>query len=52
MMMEATFPPPVRRPPAGFDLDAEAAAVHLRAGKGPYDVGVLFCPDRARLAHR
>ena len=90
MVMDKTFPPPVRRTPrcrkspmppptrdtgsgaaratklgihadsrvlldgapAGFDLDAEGAAVHRRPGKGPYDVGLLFCPDRARLAHR
>ncbi len=39
-------------PPGGFDLGAEAAAVHLRPGKGPYDVGVLFCAHRTRLVHR
>ena len=51
MMMEPTFPPPVRRTPP-LPKAAHAAAVHLRPGKGPYDLGLLFCPDRARPAHR
>jgi hypothetical protein len=34
--------------PAGFSLDA--AVVHTRKGRDPYDVIVLFCPD-ARALH-
>jgi hypothetical protein len=26
--------------------------VHRRAGAGPYDVALLFCPDRAAMARR
>ncbi|MCW2498672.1 MAG: hypothetical protein JWN87_348 [Frankiales bacterium] len=40
--------------PAGFDLGPLPAGVTVqgRAGSAPYDVGVLFCPDRARLVRR
>ena len=38
--------------PAGFALDAPGARVARRAGAGPYDVVVCFCPDSARLARR
>ena len=37
--------------PAGFSLDTEAV-VQRRAGTGPYDVGLLFCPDLKRLVDR
>jgi hypothetical protein len=30
----------------------ESATVHTRAGTGPYDVIVLFCPDHATLVRR
>lgn len=33
--------------PADLDLPGDR-----RAGTGPYDIGVLFCPDRARLVSR
>jgi hypothetical protein len=36
--------------PAGFAIDGVPAA--RRAGPGPYDVIVCFCPDRARLERR
>jgi hypothetical protein len=36
--------------PRGFALDGVDA--HRRTGKPPYDVAVLFCPDRARLVRR
>ncbi|MCW2544887.1 MAG: hypothetical protein JWM40_2439 [Frankiales bacterium] len=36
--------------PAGFDLDV--GDVHRRRTASPYDVGVLFAPDRARLVKR
>ncbi|MCW2600563.1 MAG: hypothetical protein JWM02_2392 [Frankiales bacterium] len=40
--------------PAGFDLGPlpDHVVVHGRAGSSPYDVGVLFCPDMARLVRR
>jgi hypothetical protein len=40
--------------PVGFDLGeiADGVAVARRIGRGPYDVIVCFCPDRARLAAR
>jgi hypothetical protein len=38
--------------PAGFALDAPGARVTRRAGSGPYDVVVCFCPDSARLDRR
>ncbi len=30
----------------------ERVTVHRRAGRPPYDVGVLFCPDHATLVRR
>jgi len=36
--------------PAGFALDGVDS--QRRLGRGPYDVAVLFCPDRARLERR
>jgi hypothetical protein len=40
--------------PTGFDLPdlPEGARVRRRAGSGPYDVVVCFCPDRTRLETR
>jgi len=40
--------------PAGFTPDGlpETVIPHRRPGKGPYDVIVTFCTDRARLAAR
>jgi hypothetical protein len=39
--------------PAGFDLEAPAGAVvQRRAGRGPYDVILAFCPTSARLLAR
>jgi hypothetical protein len=40
--------------PSGFDLGPlpGGVAVHARASSSPYDVGVLFCPDQARLVRR
>ena len=40
--------------PAGFDLGdiPEDVRVFRRAGRGPYEVIVCFCPDRARLVSR
>lgn len=40
--------------PADFALDAlpEEVALQRRAGPGPYDLAVVFCHDRARLAQR
>jgi hypothetical protein len=38
--------------PAGFALAAPGARLTRRAGAGPYDVIVCFCPDRARLVRR
>jgi hypothetical protein len=40
--------------PAGFDLGPLPADVttHARAGSSPYDVVLLFAPDRARLTRR
>ena len=40
--------------PLGFALEPlpDDVTVHSRAGRGPYDVVLTFCPDRARLAHR
>lgn len=35
--------------PDGFALDAPH---HTRAGREPYDVVLLFCPDRAALRRR
>ncbi len=41
---------------APLDLDLgplpEDVRLHRRAGASPYDVGVLFCPDLARLVRR
>jgi hypothetical protein len=40
----------LRNAPAELDLDGPVGAVvHRRAGRGPYDVIVLFCPDVAAL---
>jgi hypothetical protein len=30
----------------------EGVTVHRRAGTSPYDVGLLFCPDRTTLVRR
>ncbi len=40
--------------PAGFDLGPlpPDVVVHARAGRSPYDVGVMFCPDLRRLVRR
>jgi hypothetical protein len=40
--------------PASFDLPLlpEGVTVHRRAGRSPYDVGVVFCPDQATLVRR
>ena len=39
--------------PAGFDLAAPAGAVvRSRAGAGPYEVILAFCPDGAALRRR
>jgi len=40
--------------PEGFDLDGlpPDVSVHRRAGRGPYDVILCFCPDAARLRRR
>jgi hypothetical protein len=40
--------------PDGFDLGGlpGAVTVHRRAGAGPYDVVLCFCPDAARLRTR
>lgn len=40
--------------PAGFDLGTlpDRVAVSRRAGSGPYQVIVCFCPDRDRLVRR
>jgi hypothetical protein len=40
--------------PAGFTVEGlpDGVTVHRRAGKGPYDVIVCFCPDTARLHRR
>lgn len=40
--------------PAGFVVDGlpDDVRVHRRAGFGPYDVIVCFCPDTARLHSR
>jgi hypothetical protein len=40
--------------PPDLDLGAlpDGVTVRRRAGTGPYDVIVCFCPDRARLAAR
>ncbi|MEU6583211.1 DUF3052 domain-containing protein [Nocardia sp. NPDC046763] len=40
--------------PAGFELGElpGGAEVHRRAGAGPYDVILGFCPDRATLTRR
>jgi hypothetical protein len=40
--------------PAGFAVDGlpDDVRVHRRAGSGPYDVIVCFCPDVARLHSR
>lgn len=39
--------------PSGFDLDVPAGVqMSRRTGKGPYDVILCFCPDRARLVRR
>ncbi len=35
--------------PAGFTLEAD---YHVRAGKHPYDVLLVFCPDTAALRRR
>jgi hypothetical protein len=39
----------VQGAPEGFDLGAPH---HVRAGRAPYDVQVLFCPDTATLRRR
>lgn len=40
--------------PARFSIDGlpDGVTVRRRAGSGPYDVIVCFCPDAARLRHR
>jgi hypothetical protein len=40
--------------PAGFAVDGlpDGVTVHRRAGAGPYEVIVCFCPDAARLVRR
>lgn len=38
--------------PADFRLEAPEATIRRRAGAGPYDVIVCFCPNYARLAER
>jgi hypothetical protein len=39
--------------PAGFALAAPpGAVVHARPGRGPYEVVLAFCPDRAALRRR
>jgi hypothetical protein len=40
--------------PAGFDLTdlPDGVRVQRRAGSGPYDVVLCFCPDMARLVKR
>ena len=40
--------------PASFMLDGRPfpVSVHRRAGRGPYDVVLCFCPDAARLHRR
>jgi hypothetical protein len=40
--------------PAGFAVDGLPAgtSVTRRPGRTPYDVVLMFCPDRARLAER
>jgi hypothetical protein len=39
--------------PDGFDLDPPAGAVvHTRPGRDPYDVVLVFCPDREALHRR
>lgn len=40
--------------PPGFALEPlpDDVTVHSRAGRGPYDVVLTFCPDRARLEQR
>lgn len=40
--------------PAGFALTElpDGVAPHRRAGRGPYDVILCFCPDHARLVTR
>jgi hypothetical protein len=38
--------------PAGWQLPGAPVAAHARAGAGPYDVILLFCPDVASLRRR
>ena len=40
--------------PAGFVVEGlpDGTAVARRLGRTPYDVVLMFCPDRARLARR
>jgi hypothetical protein len=40
--------------PDGFDIGdtPDGVTVARRPGRGPYDVVILFCPDRARLTSR
>jgi hypothetical protein len=39
--------------PDGFALEVPAgASVHIRAGRDPYDVVLVFCPDLAALRRR
>jgi hypothetical protein len=38
--------------PPGWALTAAPTAVHTRAGAGPYDVILLFCPDVASMVRR
>jgi hypothetical protein len=40
--------------PPGFALDGlpDGTVLNRRAGKGPYDVILSFCPDQARLRQR
>ena len=38
--------------PTGWQLAGSPTGVHTRAGRDPYDVIVLFCPDVATLERR
>jgi hypothetical protein len=38
--------------PPGWALTDAPTAVHTRAGAGPYDVILLFCPDVASMVRR
>ncbi|MDX6205679.1 MAG: hypothetical protein QOF39_1736 [Frankiales bacterium] len=38
--------------PPGWALGGTAATVHTRAGAGPYDVILVFCPDVASMVRQ